>query len=203
MRISQNKRGRVPWLELALRPTKYLDVDTIPNDFKVLDPSKLTNDMVKNLLHHWTARARAKLPILIFTAARNHDPAFRAQLHPNMRMSWKHGKRKANDDLSLSSDDQASNDELEDGHAGKHKGGADKGEGNPGPSARQPPSKRPRLFKQPAIPEEQSPASNNNDRRKYLYSLSSEPCYRTLLDGVLALPVLVSPFFFLHLYGFV
>jgi hypothetical protein len=125
------------------------------------------------------------------------------------------GKRKAVKFVSFSSDDQASDDEPEDGHTGKGKDGADKGEGNPGSSIGQPLSKRRRLFKRPASPEEkspeeqhleepsplewslveQSPAANSGDMPKYLYSLSSDSCYKSLLDGVLVLPISVSPLF--------
>jgi hypothetical protein len=189
VRIAKRSKVRVPWLELARVPTKYLDVGTLPEDFKVLDPSKLTNDMVNALLNYWAARARAKLPILMFIAARYQDQG--CAQHLDLETSRVAGKRKADEYADLSSDNQASDDELEEGHRG-----------NPGSSARQTPPKRRRLFKQPAILVKQSPASNNGDRPKYLYSLSSDRSYKTLLDGVLALPVSVSPFF-LHLYQFV
>jgi hypothetical protein len=41
----------------------------------------------------------------------------------------------------------------------------------------------------------QSPAANSGDMPKYLYSLSSDSCYKSLLDGVLALPISVSHLF--------
>jgi hypothetical protein len=190
-RITKRDKGSVPWLELARKPTKYLDVNTIPEGFKVLDPSKLTKDMVFNLWCHWTARARAKQPILIFNAARKEDLGFRTQ-RPDLETSVAVGKRKAIAYVDLSSDDQASDNELEDRHTGKGKDWAGKGKGNPGSPATQPPFKRPRLFKRAAIPEEQSPTSNKDNKPNYLRSLSSEDCYRTLLDGVLALPLMVS-----------
>jgi hypothetical protein len=79
----------------------------------------------------------------------------------------------------------------------------DKGEGTSGSLHKQPPSKHPRLSQQPAVPDKRSPATNNGDRRKYLYSLCIHPSYKTLVDGMLALPLSVSPFFFIHVYGFV
>jgi hypothetical protein len=173
----------------------------------VLDPSKLSKQMLWDLFCHWSVRARAKLPTLIFIDARRADKGFRA-LRPDLEMSPAVGKRKAYDYIDPSSDGQASGDELGGGDTGMGKDVADKGEGSPESSVEQPPSKRRRLFKRPAVPEEQSPseqspASNNRDRPKYLYSLSRNNSYKTLLDHVLALPISVQSFYFLHLYIFV
>ena len=49
MRINKHKKVHVPWLEQARDPIWYLDADTIPKDFKVLDPSKLTKAMIYSL----------------------------------------------------------------------------------------------------------------------------------------------------------
>jgi hypothetical protein len=165
VRITKRDKVHVPWLELGRMPMKYLDVNTIPKDFKMLDPSKLTKTMIGQLWDHWSERAKAKLPILIFIKAQEQDLGIRARYEEPSAGQ----KRIANAYVEVGSDDQAS---------------------DVGP----PPSKRPRLFKQPAVPEEQSPAANNSDRLKFLHSLSSEPSYKILLNGVLALPVSVSPF---------
>ena len=69
MRFTKQDKVHVPWLELAKTPTKYLNMDTIPEGFKVLDPSKLTKAMVGWLWDHWSEQAKAKLPILIFINA--------------------------------------------------------------------------------------------------------------------------------------
>lgn len=189
----------------------------------MLDPSKLTKKMLSDLLSYWDERRRAKIPILKFVAAPSQDRRRpRAlRLDPDLETSPAVRKRKAVAFVGLSSDDEAGDgddDELEDGHTGKGKDRADKDKRNHGSSVRQPLSKRHRLFKRPASPEEkspeeqseqspeeqsprelsiaeQSPASNSRDMTKYLYSLSSESCYKTLLDTVLALPLLVSPLF--------
>jgi hypothetical protein len=79
VRITKRERAHVPWLELARTPEKYLNVDTIPEGFKVLDPSKLTKDRIFDLWCHWSGRARAKLPILIFIEAREQDLGIRAR----------------------------------------------------------------------------------------------------------------------------
>lgn len=79
MRITKRDKVHVPWLELARTPTKYLDSDTIPNGFKVLDPSKLTKDIIFDLWCHWSGWARAKLPILTFIKAREQDLGVRAR----------------------------------------------------------------------------------------------------------------------------
>ena len=91
--------------------------------------------------------------------------------------------------VNVASDDETGNDKLD--------GPADKGEGTSGSPHRQPPSKRPRLSLSPwpVVPEEQSPAANNSNRQKFLYGLCNHPSYKTLIDGVLALPVSVSSFF--------
>jgi hypothetical protein len=184
VRITKRERAHVPWLELARTPEKYLDVDTIPEGFKVLDPSKLTKDRIFDLWCHWSGRARAKLPILIFIEAREQDLGIHARYELEKPSVVK--KRVAYVDVG--SDDQTGDDELN--------GPADKGEGTSGSLHKQPPSKHPRLSQQPAVPDKRSPAANNSDRRKYLYSLCIHPSYKTLVDGMLALPLSVSPFFF-------
>lgn len=194
MRITKRDKVRVPWLELAKTPTKYLDVNTIPEGFKMLDPSKFTKNMTSDLWDHWSKRAKAKLPILIFIEAREQDLGLRA------RYQWEKPlvNRKRVAYVDVGSDDQASDDELDD-HVGKSKDGVDKGKGTLGSPVRPPPSKRPRLSRQPPAPQEQSPAANDSDRPRFLYSLSLEPSYKTLLDGMLALPVSVSLLFFIYI----
>ena len=174
-------------------PTKYLDVDTIPDDFKVLNPSKLTKQMIIDLWCHWSGRAMAKLPILIFIKAQEQDlNRARFEMPPVDR------KRMAYAYVDIGSDDEASGDELG-GHIGKSKDGADESEGTSESSVRPPPSKRPRLSQQPSIPEEESSAANNNsNREKFLRSLSFDPSYKTLFDNVSALPVFVS-FFIIYI----
>lgn len=189
MRITGKRdKVHVPWLELARTPTKYLDADTIPQGFEVLDPSKLTKLMISRLWSHWCTRAKAKLPILVFIKARRQDLGLSAGLEVPRTA----GKRMQY--VEVGSDDQPTGDEL-DGCAGKGKDGVDEGEGISGSPVGPPPSKRPRLSGQPAVPEDQSPAANESDRPKFLYSLSLDPSYKTLLDGMLALPIFVSPFF--------
>ena len=195
MKITKRGKVHVPWLELARSPTKYLDVNTIPEGFKVLDPSKLTKIMISNLWSHWSARAMAKLPILVFIEARKQDLGLSAQR--DLQEPSIAGKRKAIGYVEVGSDHQASDGELD----GQTEANKDKRTSES--LVRQPPSKRPRLSGQTAIPEKQSPAASNSDRLKFLRSLSSDPFYKTLLDGILALPVFVSPFLPLHLYRFV
>ena len=83
-------------------------------------------------------------------------------------------KRKVN--VSAKSNDQASGN-GQDGHAR--------------------PSKCPHLSKQMPVPAKESPTANNSDREKFLYTLSFDPLYKTLLAAMLTLPVLVSLFIFL------
>jgi hypothetical protein len=108
VRITKRERAHVPWLELARTPEKYLDVDTIPKGFKVLDPSKLTKDRIFDLWCHWSGRARAKLPILIFIEAREQDLGIHARYELEKPSVVK--KRVAYVDVG--SDDQTGDDEL-------------------------------------------------------------------------------------------
>lgn len=181
MRLTKRDKVHVPWLELARVPTKYLDANTIPEGFEVLDPSRLTKIMIGQLWSHWQTREKAKQPTLIFTGARAQDLGLRA--------GWEKPRvEKRVAYVDVGSDDQSSGDELD---------GADKGEGTSWSSVRPPPSKRLCLSREKAVQpvlEEESPAANNSDRSKFLHSLSLDPSYKTLLNGVLALPVLVSSF---------
>ena len=181
-----------------MTPEEYLDVDTIPEGFHILDPSKLTKSRISDLWIHWMTRAKAKQPILVFKKARDQDLGPRARWELMKPSTVK--KRVAYVDLS---DDETSNDEP-DGHAGKRKDGPDKGEGTSGSgsSVRPPPSKRPRLSGSLAVPEEQSPAANNGNRSKFLYSLSHDIFYKALITSVLALAAFVS-LFPLYLYRLV
>lgn len=182
------EKAHVPWQELTRAPEKYLDTDTIPEGFQILDPSKLTKNRIDELWCHWSARAKAKQPILVFKKARDQDLGSRARWELVVPRAVR--TKPAYVDLS---DDQTSDDEP-DGRAGKRKDGPDTGEATSESSVRPPPSKRPRLSGRLAVPEEQSPAANNSNRSKFLYSLSCDTVYKTLLNNVSALPVFVSLF---------
>jgi hypothetical protein len=184
VRVTKRDNVHVPWLELARTPSKYLDITTLPEGFQVLDPSKMTKRMISQLWFHWSKRADAEQPILIFLEGRDQDLGSSAR--------WTRNRPSANR-KRLAYVVVDSDDEL-DGPSGKSQDGAHTGEGSPESLDRLPLSKRPRLSEAPAIPDEQSPATNNDDRKKFLSSLSQDPFYKTLLDGVLALPISVSPF---------
>jgi hypothetical protein len=181
VRITERKKVHVPWLELGRAPSNYLDVETIPEGFKVLDPSKLAKSMISRLWSHWSTRAKAKLPILIFIKAREQDMG----LYAGLEKPLVDKKRKAY--MDVDSDNQGCNDELD---VGKGKDRAE--EGGSEASSRQPSSKRTRLSEQTIVPEEESPAANSGNRTEFLYSLSSDSSYKLLVDIVLALPVSVS-----------
>ena len=215
MRAAGRKKVRVPWLKVAREPNSYLDAEMLPEEFNVLDPSKLTKAMVGRLWDHWSERAEADLPILVFTLAQKQDrrpygSSFDGQFPKRNRMNWR--KRAPS----------SSEDEESDGEAD-----ADKDKGVSGPPVRPPSPKRRRLSKQtldilwphgedvdsePETPlpnrpplfkvskqtvvaDEQSPAANNSNRMEFLRKLSGETSYVTLLDGALALPAVVSLFF--------
>ena len=107
---------------------------------------------------------------------------------------WTRDRPSANRKRLAYIDEEASGDRLG-GHSGRSQDGPSDGGGTPESLDRLPSSKRPHLSEAPAIPDEQSPMINNDDRKKFLSSLSLDPAYKALLDGVSALPVSISPFF--------
>ena len=46
VRVTKHNNIHISWLELARTPTKYLDIDTLPEGFEVLDPLKMTKRMI-------------------------------------------------------------------------------------------------------------------------------------------------------------
>jgi hypothetical protein len=73
VRVTRSRSARVPWLALGKPKADLLDAETIPEDFKVLDPSKLTKNNVTKLLSHWRERETSDQPILIFNKAQEQD----------------------------------------------------------------------------------------------------------------------------------
>lgn len=174
MRITKREKVHVPWLELARAPSDYLDPGALPEGFNVLDPSKLTKDMVRTLWCHWSGRARANLPVLVFIKARKQDLSISARYNTEKTKPVL-GKR-AVAYVEPGSDDEADDSESE----------------------RPPPSKHPRLSKEATIPDNLSPAANNGGRAEFLRRLVKDPVLWILLRGVEALPGVVSSFFLLH-----
>lgn len=187
MRVTRRKSVRVPWLELARSPAEYLDASTIPNDFKLLDPSKMTKYAIDQLWWHWTRRAEVDQPILVFAKGRKQDmgtPPANTDPRPYTINALEPGV----DYIPI---DEDPSDEAPDSHARKRSNVANEGEGSSGSQIRPPPSKRPRLSGQAAI-DKDSPAANSSNRPAFLSGLSLEPSFRTLIDTVLALPASVS-----------
>jgi hypothetical protein len=149
-------------------------VETIPEDFKVLDPSKLTKNNVTKLLSHWRERETSDQPILIFNKAQEQDKSggfFRGR-EPSLMT-----KKRAADTY----------DEF-DGGDSDDESGSDKDEGPSG-------SKRPRLSEQPGVPEEDSPAANIENKSAFLLNLTEEASYNSFMFRSLELPQPVSTFF--------
>jgi hypothetical protein len=165
----------------------------------VLDPSKLTKMMISQLWDYWSERAKAKLPILILIDARDQDFGLSRSSAKQARQQHLISRIRIQSD-SAESDDQAGDDEL-DVHIGKSTDTADKGEGMSGSPVRPPSSNHPHLSEQTDVPKEGSPAANTSDRATFLLSLSGDTSYNSLLRSVLTMPVSVSHFCFLHLYG--
>jgi hypothetical protein len=159
----------------------------------------LTKAMVTQLWDHWSERAKANKPILVFTSAKEQD--FSSQLGSLIGRAKPQLVRKRTLPHLDVSDDEPSGDKPS-GHTGKGKDRAEEGEGTSGSHLEPPQSKRRRLSEQPTVPEENSPAANNSNRAEFLNSLSSDSFYKNLLNDVSAWPAVVSSFFLL-LYGFV
>lgn len=196
MRVTKRKSVHVPWLELARSPTEYLDASTIPDDFKLLDPSKMTKDAIHRLWWHWSRRAANDQPILVFTNGRSQDMGVSpAYTEPQRRRI--NAMKPGIDYIPIGEDD---GDEEPDSHARKRSNVADEGEGSSRSQIRPPPSKRPRLSGQATV-DKDSPAANSSNRPAFLSSLSREPSFGTLISTVLALPASVS--FVIFIYEFV
>lgn len=119
------KKVHVSWLQLGRELESYLDLDTLPKRFDVVDPSKLTKHMLGQLWDHWSKRARAKQPILKFTSAQTQDIGLPGSGHvqKSKQMAWQIRILESTDDKSNGQSKAANKD--------KHIG----------PSAGSPPSK--------------------------------------------------------------
>ena len=69
MRITKHKKIYISWLDLARDLTRYLNVNTVSGDFKVLNHLKLAKVMIFNIWLHWCKQVEAKQLILIFIEA--------------------------------------------------------------------------------------------------------------------------------------
>jgi hypothetical protein len=67
--ISGKKNLKVPWTELALNPSAWIEPECYPSEFIWGDPSKITLDPSLELLDHWTKRRVDGLPPLIWNLA--------------------------------------------------------------------------------------------------------------------------------------
>jgi len=187
-KFTNNKQARVPWIDLSKAPTEFLDAETIPEDFKILDPSKITKTKVSTLMHHWHARQRCNLPILTFTKAQEND--MRELSRSNQRPPMAE-KRKAIPYVNLS-------EPSCDGESDNKARGKEDSESADEP----PPSKRSRLSLHPttvfpsfpSAHHEQSPAANAHEKTRFLLRLSKEMSYNSLMFRALELPAPVSPF---------
>ena len=226
VRITKCYDVHVPWLELSSNPANYLNMNIIPESFKVLDLPKLTKSMITLLWAHWTEWAKAKLSILAFIKAWESDlelSAMAETVETDRHLFQK--KRAVVPYIDVGSDDEPSDDNLSD-HTGN------------GNRARLSSSKhlclyclfvnitlavhaesinstvsklgslaisKPRSLavsgsRNSAVSEMESPATaiNDNDKQKFLYSLSTDASYTSLLSHVLPLPGTVSIFPPLH-----
>ncbi|KAG1887372.1 hypothetical protein F4604DRAFT_1675340 [Suillus subluteus] len=63
----------VPWREVVANPSLYLDLDCLPKDFLLRDPSHLRASDVTKLWDHWEVRRANKHKLIIFLAGKLGD----------------------------------------------------------------------------------------------------------------------------------
>ncbi|KAG1858927.1 hypothetical protein F4604DRAFT_2037785 [Suillus subluteus] len=63
----------VPWREVIANPSLYLDLDCLPKDFLLRDPSHLRASDVTKLWDHWEVRRANKHKLIIFLAGKLGD----------------------------------------------------------------------------------------------------------------------------------
>ncbi|KAG0693962.1 hypothetical protein DFH29DRAFT_1006752 [Suillus ampliporus] len=63
----------VPWREVVANPSLYLDLDCLPKDFLLRDPSHLRASDVTKLWDHWEVRRAKKHKLIIFLAGKLGD----------------------------------------------------------------------------------------------------------------------------------
>jgi hypothetical protein len=60
----------VPWCEVVANPHLYLDLDCLPKDFLLRDPSHLRASDITKLWDHWEVRRSNKEKLIIFLAGK-------------------------------------------------------------------------------------------------------------------------------------
>ncbi|KAG1827501.1 uncharacterized protein BJ212DRAFT_1294756 [Suillus subaureus] len=63
----------VPWHEVVTNQRLYLDLDCLPKDFLLRDPSHLRASDINNLWAHWDTRRATKQKLVIFVAGKLGD----------------------------------------------------------------------------------------------------------------------------------
>jgi hypothetical protein len=71
--ISNNPRAAVPWGHITQDPDHYLDMDCIPRDVVIKDPSHLQKDAISTIFLLWKFRANRNEPILRFVGYKEGD----------------------------------------------------------------------------------------------------------------------------------
>jgi hypothetical protein len=181
--VTNNPRATVPWGQMTERPDEFLDMDCIPGNVTLKDPSHLTKETV-NLLHfHWKYRSNSGLPLVTFVGYKEED--FYDSISKKAATSQKHAKKNAyvevesEEDEPTHEDDSSSSDNEE-----------DKELQAPPSKGRQKPSKGMKNS-----PHKASPAFHaGSDKIIFLRTLSSHPFFQDLVNQVQQLPGNVSSF---------
>jgi hypothetical protein len=71
--ITNNPQAPVPWGEVSESPAHYLDLECVPENTVVKDPSHMQKDTITAIYSHWKERARHDEPIVCFVGYRQAD----------------------------------------------------------------------------------------------------------------------------------
>ncbi|KAG2739971.1 hypothetical protein P692DRAFT_20754210, partial [Suillus brevipes Sb2] len=162
--ITNNPRAPVPWGEVSESPAHYLDLECVPENTVVKDPSHMQKDTITAIYSHWKERARRDEPIVRFVGYRQAD-----FYDSHGKKGGAAGKsRKKPDYVDVTSDEEQRLKKVDDG-----KSSSDEDEG---------------VMDTIPIPDSCPKYHLARDIVGYLKSLSTLPSYQRLLAAVEKLP---------------
>jgi hypothetical protein len=163
--------GRIPWTDIADRPSHHLDERSRPDsDHKLMEPSHMKAEGVDDWLKHWLKmQNKKKRPLTL----KKPSEAPSDQLKVLSLSSRGKGKGKARAVSLSSSDEESDEDDFDDQKGVDNKAVADDDGDTPKAGSSFPPT--------PA-----SAAASKETRLAFLKSLSDDKSYRQLLRLLLA-----------------
>ncbi|KAG1725094.1 hypothetical protein EDB19DRAFT_1948263 [Suillus lakei] len=109
--ITNNPRAPVPWGEVSEEPGHYLDLECIPKNVVIKDPSYLQKDTIATIYSHWTDHASHGSPIISFVGYRQAD-FYDA---PSKKRCARQKSRKKPDYVHVTSDEEDHLKKIDDG----------------------------------------------------------------------------------------